>query len=506
MKNKKNFEIEIDKIIKNCCKNINLVNKERYSQYYTPINIADYMASMFNIKSESIKILDPGCGLGFLTMAFIKRILSKSKSKKIHVTMYEIDDLVIPILKNNMEKLKEICNLKKIELNYSIKNEDFIFSSIELLGQKNYELYDYVIMNPPYNKMNNNSVHKQELMNIGIELSNYYAAFVIMACKQLNDDGELVAITPRSFCNGKYFSKFRNLFLNIIYFNKIHLFESRKDVFNNEDILQESIIYHCIKKDAKKNTKVKIYHSYDSSFDNLVSTNIALKDLIWGDDKIIRLSKGDDDDRIIKNMMKVRHTLDEIGIEISTGPIVDFREAPDALHREFVEGSQILIFPEHIKNRRVNWPIEEGLKKFNYITPNEGNKRLLRNNGNYVLIKRMTSKEESKRIVSALYLGEMYEFDLVGFDNKVNYFHINKHGIDIDIAKGLTVYLNSTLVDSYFRTFSGSTQVNVSDLKMLRYPGVNQLIELSLIYKDALPCQEIIDKSVNDIILNTNDN
>lgn len=501
MSKKKVFEIEIDNLIKSCYENIHLINKEKYNQYYTPITIADYMASMFNNRLESINILDPGCGLGILTMAVVKYLLKSSKTKKICVSMYEIDEIVIPHLQNNMEELKNICTKNKVELVYTIKNEDFIFSSTSLLKENNHNDYDYVVMNPPYNKMSNDSEHKKALKSIGIDISNYYSAFVQLSCEMLKNKGQLVAITPRSFCNGKYFDKFRDLFLKKMYFKKIHLFESRKDVFDNEDILQESMIYYCIKDKAKKNTMVKVCHSYNSKLDNTISTNILLRDIIVGDNKVIRLSKGKKEDEIIKCMMRVRCSLQDIGLNVSTGPVVDFRENQNVLHENYIDGDQVILFPEHINNRAINWPIIEGLKKFNYISINQNNINRLRINGNYVVIKRMTSKEEKRRIVSALYVGKFYDFDLVGFDNKLNYFHINKQGIDIDIAKGLNIYLNSTLVDSYFRTFSGNTQVNVSDLKMIRYPDTEQLRLLGTMYENELPSQETIDKLVKDVIL-----
>lgn len=501
MSNKKSFNIKIDNLIKSCYDNTYLKNKEKYNQYYTPITIADYMANMFEGNKEYINILDPGCGLGVLTMALVKYLLNKKNLKKISISMYEIDTMVISCLQKNMEELQSICKKKKIELIYIIKNEDFIYSSIELIQKDNCEMYDYVIMNPPYNKMNNDSQHKKALKDISIDISNYYAAFVQLSCEMLKEKGQLVAITPRSFCNGSYFSKFRKLFLETMYFDKIHLFESRKDVFDNEDILQESMIYHCVKGQTGDKSTVKVYHSTDSTLRNIVSTNILLKDIIVGDEMVIRLSKGKEDEQIINNMMRVRCNLNDIGIEVSTGSIVDFREDENTLHKNYTEGSQIMLFSEHIKNREINWPITEELKKFNYISVNESNRNRLRSNGNYVLVKRITSKEEKRRIVSALYIGEDYDFDLVGFDNKVNYFHINKKGLDIDIAKGLTIYLNSTLVDSYFRTFSGNTQVNVSDLKMIRYPDIDQLRLLGEKYENILHSQHIIDNLINDIIL-----
>ena len=45
-------------------------------------------------------------------------------------------------------------------------------------------------------------------------------------------------------------------------------------------------------------------------------------------------------------------------------------------------------------------------------------------------------------------------------------------------AYGLSVFLNSTAVDEYFRRFSGHTQVNATDLRLLRYPELDKLKQL----------------------------
>ena len=48
----------------------------------------------------------------------------------------------------------------------------------------------------------------------------------------------------------------------------------------------------------------------------------------------------------------------------------------------------------------------------------------------------------------------------------------------LSLAKGLAAFLNSTLVDSYFRQFNGHTQVNATDLRLLKYPSLKTLIKL----------------------------
>ena len=58
----------------------------------------------------------------------------------------------------------------------------------------------------------------------------------------------------------------------------------------------------------------------------------------------------------------------------------------------------------------------------------------------------------------------------IGFENHLNYFHASGQGLERTLATGLYVFLNSTLVDQYFRRFSGHTQVNATDLRSLAYP------------------------------------
>ncbi len=67
---------------------------------------------------------------------------------------------------------------------------------------------------------------------------------------------------------------------------------------------------------------------------------------------------------------------------------------------------------------------------------------------------------------------------MLGFENHMNLFHEDKHGLPESLARGLAVFLNTTAVDEYFRRFNGHTQVNATDLKLLKYPSRISLIEL----------------------------
>jgi adenine-specific DNA-methyltransferase len=71
----------------------------------------------------------------------------------------------------------------------------------------------------------------------------------------------------------------------------------------------------------------------------------------------------------------------------------------------------------------------------------------------------------------------------------------------VDLAKGLAAYLNSTLVDAYFRQFNGHTQVNATDLRNIRYPTRTELESLGRKIGDVFPYQSDLDALVERELL-----
>ncbi len=87
-----------------------------------------------------------------------------------------------------------------------------------------------------------------------------------------------------------------------------------------------------------------------------------------------------------------------------------------------------------------------------------------------MVTRRFTSKEERRRIVASIYATEL-PGELVGFENHLNVYHAGRTGMSSSLAAGLSLYLNCSLVDRFFRQFNGHTQVNAADLRSLRYPN-----------------------------------
>jgi len=121
---------------------------------------------------------------------------------------------------------------------------------------------------------------------------------------------------------------------------------------------------------------------------------------------------------------------------------------------------------------------------------------LLLPNETYVIVKRFTSKEEPRRLVAAVHHPVGVPSTHVGFENHLNVYHCDGRGIDPRLARGLALYLNSSVVDIHFRQFSGHTQVNATDLRNLRYPLLDQLERLGAAIDATMPDQRSVDRLV----------
>ncbi len=333
---------------------------------------------------------------------------------------------------------------------------------------------------------------RHSLNAAGIEVSNLYAAFVWLSARLLTPEGEMVAITPRSFCNGPYFRRFRVGVLDMMSLRHIHVFESRRKAFGDDDVLQENLIYHAVRT-AEKPKHILLSSSTGVDFEKTVTRSVPYERIILPGDRdvFIHLALSDDDNRATERMGGFTATLDMLGIEVSTGPVVDFR-AQKYLHKNAAKGTVPLIYPGHFKDGFVQWPMESQ-KKPNAIETSPHTTGMLLEAGYYVLTKRFSSKEERRRVVAAIYDPHLIEASHVGFENHVNYFHAKGKGLAPNLARGLALYLNSTLFDQYFRIFSGHTQVNATDLRKTHYPSRDQLLRLGSHVKHNMPDQETVD-------------
>lgn len=471
--------------------------KSSLGQFFTEPRLASFMSDMFELNVPHVKLLDPGAGIGILTTAAVTHLCrNKKKPLSIEVIAVEIDENLIEYLRNTLEFCKKICSLNGIDFKYSIVQGDFIEYGTSLL-KDTCGCFNKVIMNPPYKKISSKSKTRSTLREAGIETTNLYTAFVAISKRLLSREGELIAITPRSFCNGTYFKPFRLDFLGDMVFRKIHLFNSRTDAFKDDEVLQENIIYHAIKSDQIGNVII----TSSDNLDTEVSTHkLSYDQLIHPEDteKFIRILRDEDDLKVKTLMEKITGSLADLGISVSTGRVVDFR-TKENLRDQITEDAVPLIYPTHFHEGYLRWPITPADKP-NAIMKNDQTAKMLVPRGNYVLIRRFSPKEDKRRIVPAVYDEKQMGFEYVGFENHINFYHQNGSGLSLNLAKGLAIYLSSTLVDSFFRQFNGHTQVNVGDLKSLPYPSYEMILQMGESFEEFLPNQQEIDGIVSRVL------
>ena len=473
------------------------VERSNIGQFFTPSKIAQFMASLFKHTTENVRILDAGAGTGVLFAACVEALISGKKTPlSISVVAYENDERVLPYLKETIEQCELTCKKAGISFRGEIRTQDFIADAIaqteEGLFTVQGDRFTHAILNPPYKKINGQSSTRQLLNAAEIEVSNLYAAFVWLSARMLSPGGELVAITPRSFCNGPYFRRFRIMLLSMMSLQHIHVFESRHKAFGDDDVLQENVIYHAVKGEKKKGCVV-VSSSEGADFDKVNSRFVPYGNVVFPSDRdaFIHLVLNNTDDRVIKKMEVFETSLVKLGLDVSTGRIVDFR-AREYLRHMPEDATAPLIYPCHFKSGFVSWPAEAG-KKPNAIVASELTKDLMVPSGYYVLTKRFSTKEEVRRVVAAIYDPSRIKAPFVGLENHLNYFHANGRGLSASLAKGLALYLNSSLFDQYFRLFSGHTQVNATDLRKMRYPSREQLLRLGTHVRNRMPDQKMVD-------------
>lgn len=492
-----------------------LEHKEKLGQFMTPKAIADFLVSLFPDENNSsvCRLLDAGAGEGALSTAFLRRF-AKEKSR-IELSAYEIDELFHCDLKENLaEFVTQTTGPRGCDQNYHGKDiaqpshihakiipGDFIEHAVRFLGKKATKSFGFThaVLNPPYKKINSQSQHRLLLRSVGVETVNLYSAFVALAISLMQPGGQVVAIIPRSFCNGPYYRPFRDYLFENTAIRYIHLFESRTKAFQNDHVLQENVIVRLER--AAKQDDVTVSTSTDQKFDDLTTQTYSFDEIVspQDSDRFIHIPNSTvrKNRKAIRLESATRYSLDDLGIQVSTGPVVDFR-LKEHLCLMPEKGAVPLLYPVHFNNQRIDWP-KPNQKKPNAIQRNPATEKWLFPNGFYCVVRRFSSKEERHRIVPAVVSPHAFgSACALGFENHLNVFHENRAGLPEPLACGLSLFLSSSLVDDAFRRFSGHTQVNATDLRGMKYPSREVLFELGqwVMKRNEELTQEIIDQQL----------
>jgi adenine-specific DNA-methyltransferase len=471
-------------------------------QFFTPAEVSRFMASLFQVRGGAVRLLDPGAGTGVLTTAFCERLLESGGTASLTIDAYENDPNLLPFLKAVLEACKAelearghnvACNI--YEQDIILYNEGCLTKSGLFRGSSERVSYDYAISNPPYYKLNKSSPQSVAMSEMISGQPNIYALFMALTVGMLKPEGEMVFITPRSFCSGLYYKKFREWFLRSVRVSNIHIFESRQEVFDRDRVLQENVVIKAVRSGERREGKLVISFSKDRKFSDARRIEVESNEAIFqrNGETFIGVPTSLVDVRILEMIDKWPNTLKDFGMEISTGPVIPFRATEYLLPKwTGTAESAPLLWMHNMQGMRVVWPLSKN-KKESAIRVCEGRMSLLLPVKNYVLLKRFSSKEQERRLYASVLLENEFPHRLVGIENHVNYIHRPGGNLSLQEAFGIAAILNTRVVDNFFRSLNGNTQVSATEIRSMPLPGIDDIRRIGEVVYDLVSHTNEID-------------
>lgn len=469
--------------------------KKLIGQFFTPKEIAKYMANYMSIKKRLIRILDPGAGSGILSCSILYEILENNIVNEVYVDLYEIDSEIIELLENNLCEMKILYEESGKKLIYTIKQVDFISFNSDKWKENSFSgKYDIVISNPPYRKIRKSDNESKLMNSIVYGQPNIYFIFMAMAIKLLKNNGQFIFITPRSYFCGSYFIEFRKWFLSNVNINNIDILDSRKNSFDEENVLQETVIINGFKNtNQKDHIKVSKINRFDLR-NKVNSLNVEKNIVFEGKNNFyIKAPTNKDEYNSLKFIEKWTQSLESLDIKVSTGKVVPFR-CEKYLSNDIYSSKDgaPLIWDINLKSGFFSWPVYYK-RKYQVIYKESDTVENL----NYLFIKRISSKEEKRRIQIVQYYKSMLDTDKIGIENHINYMYKVNGQLDKLEMIGLYIIFNSIIIDNYFKVLCGSTQVNATEINSMKLPSKEDIISLGKIGQDI----DILSSDICDNIL-----
>ncbi|MES2566994.1 MAG: N-6 DNA methylase [Bacteroidota bacterium] len=486
-------------------KQMSSIQKKKIGQFFTPHAIATLMASLTTNKKKTIRILDPGCGTLILTCALVEKLIDINKGlKKIELLVYENDKDLLPKTIESIKYLNRWLNKKNVEFTYSLSKEDFVLKNAKFLTSdigKNG--FDIIISNPPYFKLSKDDPKSIAAKHIVNGQPNIYAIFMAISAKMLSPSGELIFITPRSFASGSYFESFRHLLFKTVQLEHIHLFDSRKATFSRDKVLQETIIIKARKEtiDGRKNVII----SSSSGITDIQKSkhkSFKLNEIVELESKgkILHVPINEIEEALFKLVKTWRSKLEDLKINISTGPVVSFRalnflsEKPKTKNKVLVP----LFWIHNVNKMHIDWPVKYK-DKFQYISQEDKSKSLLIPNKDYILLRRFSTKDDNSRLIAAPHFSSNTKADFIGVENKLNYIYRKDGKLSETEQIGLCSLLNSELFNIYFQIFNGNVNVSATELREMRMPALSDIEKIGNLIREE---DNYSMKNINRVISN----
>ena len=481
----------------------------RLGRLFTKKDTARLMANMLELdgEREAYTLLVPGAGTGILAAAVVEKICKDApRCRQIFVTCYENDERFIPMLEDNLERIR-----KKCRHDYDVRLYPTVYKENYLTESKTHytvtffdevaDKFDIIIQNPPAELYEKNS---EEALSVGgvtqLKVGAQYL-FTRLAATHLEDGGQLVTVLPTSAATASAMTSFRKELAEELSLRRIHLFIGRHKNAKRAVPLGKNTVFAYAKDTERRD--IIITTSKDAGTPDKIESlqPLPYDFIVDGSDGTLTLPKSAEDARIVKYLSAFPETVESLGLKVSTGLVIDSR-CEGLIFSEPLKSTVPLIRPSAIRAGRVAFPAPI---KGQYIAPVDP--RIIQKNKNMIIIKRVPAVSDDRFVNSAIYLaGQLPQYRYISTHNKINYIDTkDKNGeMCTRLAFGLFALLNSTIYDRFISIISKSKQINAKELKRLRLPPRN-IIEnigmrlMALRQTDTASCDKIVNPTLHII-------
>lgn len=459
-------------------------------QFMTPPKIAKFMAQrlVLSVDHKHVRLLEPSAGGGVLIAAAVEALLEKpDRPAIIEALLYEQDQRLIPALEALCQRIGEVCAVAGVRFEYVIRGEDFLLSDLALRGEPVDGLL--TIANPPFFKLNKTTDERAHRHGYAVYgQPNVYGLFMAATARLTPANGRWCFIVPRSWMNGQYFKAVRHTMLRHLTMDSLHAFESRRDSFEEDAVLQETVIAWASGRAIREHGLNVLFTRSQgmSDLDHALVQAVPAERIVANDEHatVTLPSEG------ASPLDAWSANLATYGLKVSTGPVIAFR-CRDFITAQRSAETVPLLWMQHVCQQAVSWPIS---KKMEHVRATAANAGTLLPNMPMVIMRRFSPKEDKRRVTCAPYIGDL-PGAVIGLENHLNYIHRPGGRMSLSEVRGLSALLASSVVDRHLRAIAGSTQINAGELRSLPLPSMN-IIEAIGCRVSGLPTLEEIDAAV----------
>ena len=233
------------------------------------------------------------------------------------------------------------------------------------------------------------------------------------------------------------------------------------------------------------------HSSFESQFDDILLDKDSLNIIV---PKVI------DDIKIFKQFKKLNHSLCDLGYSLKVGPIVQFRNTKDIKRDIYNEEYAPLLIGMDIQiNNDINYYNKEiNPKRKTHNQSIHQNNKLLLNNSNYLIIRKVTAKNDNEFIVSAVLEKNYFNHNKLGIDNNLLYICKSDYTeLTLEECYGLYAYINSSQFKSFYFMINGTHTINVNDFNNIKFPSKDQLVFLG---KKLLNKKDFTEKNCTKLV------